>query len=60
MQKPENLIKVLQTRGAEMKPITRLYRQLYNVELWKIAYAKISKNDGALTPGTDGSSAIST
>lgn len=37
-------------------PITRLYRQLYNRNLYEAAYGKTYANDGATTPGADGQS----
>jgi group II intron reverse transcriptase/maturase len=39
--------------GEKDIPLTRIYRCLYNENLWLQAYGKISRNKGALTPGTD-------
>lgn len=52
-----NPIDVLNTLSKEaIKPnyqFKRLYRNLYNPEFYYIAYEKLSKNNGALTKGTD-------
>jgi len=44
---------VLQDRGRRHLPLKRVYRLLYNPELYLRAYRKIYRNAGALTPGTD-------
>lgn len=44
---------VLQDRGRRHLPLKRVYRPLYNPELYLRAYGKIYRNAGALTPGTD-------
>jgi len=51
MQKAETVINVIQNRGAEGKPLDRLYRQLFNLEMYKKAYSEIYANKGATTPG---------
>ncbi|MEO0560464.1 MAG: reverse transcriptase/maturase family protein [Chloroflexota bacterium] len=43
--------------GVKRTPLTRVYRSLYSEELYLKAYAKIYKNAGALTPGTEGETA---
>jgi group II intron reverse transcriptase/maturase len=52
MRKAETILEVLQKRGEHKLPVERLYRQLYNTELYLRAYAKIYSNKGATTPGT--------
>jgi group II intron reverse transcriptase/maturase len=52
MQKTETILGVLRERGLKKLPVERLYRQMFNPDLYLQAYARISRNDGALTPGT--------
>jgi len=54
MQDAETVLSVIQTKGQEGQPLERLYRQLFNIELYKAAYSQIYANDGATTPGSDG------
>jgi group II intron reverse transcriptase/maturase len=51
MQSTENIIHVMQTLGEKQAPLTRVYRQLYNEQLYVSAYSRLYRNDGALTPG---------
>ena len=53
MQTAETVLNVIQKRGIEGKPLDRLYRQLFNIEMYKMAYADIYANKGATTPGID-------
>jgi retron-type reverse transcriptase len=46
------VLNIIQKRGQQGLPLDQVYRQLYNPELYLKAYAKLYKNDGALTPGT--------
>ena len=54
MRNAETVLGIIRDRGRHGLPLEGLYRQLYNRELYLMAYAKISRNDGALTPGVDG------
>lgn len=54
MQNAETVLGVIQTKGKEGKPLERLYRQLFNLDLYKAAYSQIYANKGATTPGIDG------
>lgn len=54
MQTAEALLEIIHERGKKGLPLERLYRHLYNPELYLRAYGKIYRNDGALTPGTTG------
>jgi group II intron reverse transcriptase/maturase len=54
MQNATTVLGVIQKRGKAGQPLVRLYRQLFNVELYKAAYSQIYANDGATTPGSDG------
>lgn len=52
MQKPNAVLKVYSDRGKEGKPLNRLYRQLFNPEMYWGAYNNIYANQGATTKGT--------
>ena len=51
MQTTEVILGLLRERGKRGKPLTRIYRQLYNVNLYLTAYGRIYRNKGAMTPG---------
>lgn len=51
MQNAETVLSVIQERGKNDQKLERLYRQLFNQELYLKAYAKLYPNKGALTPG---------
>lgn len=51
MQTAKAVLDVIQNRGIGRKPLDRLYRQLYNEELYLEAYSQIYANAGAITPG---------
>jgi retron-type reverse transcriptase len=51
MQTAEALLEIIHERGKKGLPLERLYRHLFNPELYLRAYGKIYRNDGALTPG---------
>ncbi len=52
MQKSEALLGIIRDRGSRGLPLERLYRQLFNRELYLLAYGRIYRNKGAMTPGT--------
>ena len=52
MQSAEALLEIIHERGKRGLPLERLYRALFNPELYLRAYGRIYRNDGALTPGT--------
>jgi retron-type reverse transcriptase len=52
MRKAEAIISVLQERGRQKANLKRVYRLLYNKELYLKAYSNIYANSGAMTPGT--------
>jgi len=54
MQRAETLQALIRERGKKGLPLERVYRMLFNPELYLIAYAKLYGNDGAMTPGTNG------
>ena len=51
MQDAETLLGVIRDRGSRGLPLERVYRHLFNRELYLKAFARISANKGALTPG---------
>jgi group II intron reverse transcriptase/maturase len=51
MQDAETLLGVIRDRGSRGLPLERVYRHLFNRELYLKAFARISANEGALTPG---------
>ncbi len=57
MQNAEQILQALHNMGVKRTPLTRVYRSLYSEDVYLKAYAKIYKNAGALTPGTEGETA---
>ncbi|MGW3661473.1 reverse transcriptase domain-containing protein [Streptomyces sp. NPDC005151] len=51
MQSAETVLGVIRERGRRGLPLERLYRQLFNKELFLLAYGRIYANKGAMTPG---------
>jgi group II intron reverse transcriptase/maturase len=51
MQKAEAILNVIQDRGRRGLKLERIYRQLFNSELYLQAYANLYSNKGATTPG---------
>jgi hypothetical protein len=54
MQSADTVLGVLRERGRHGLPLQRLYRQLFNEQLFLMAYGRIYANDGAMTPGSTG------
>lgn len=54
MQSAETVLSVIRERGRRGLPLERLYRQLFNRELFLLAYGRIYANKGAMTPGVTG------
>src|SRR3954447_22936354 len=52
MQKADALLSIYQKRGANGLPLERVYRHLFDPELFLRAYGKIYRNIGAMTKGT--------
>ena len=57
MQSAETVLDVLRERGRKGLPLDELYRQLFNPQLYLLAYGRIYSNKGALTPGPDAETA---
>jgi retron-type reverse transcriptase len=54
MQNAETVLSVLRERGRRGLPCNELYRQLFNPQLYLLAYGRLYSNHGAMTPGADG------
>src|SRR5690242_3165441 len=54
MQSAKTVLGVLRERGRRGLPLTELYRQLFNLQLYLLAYGRLYSNHGAMTPGVDG------
>jgi hypothetical protein len=54
MQDAETVLGVLRERGRRGLPCNELYRQLFNPQLYLLAYGRLYSNHGAMTPGVDG------
>lgn len=51
MQNAETVLGILRERGKRGLPCDELYRQLFNPQLYLLAYGRIYSNTGAMTPG---------
>jgi group II intron reverse transcriptase/maturase len=51
MQSAATVLGVLRERGKRRLPLEELYRQLFNPQLYLLAYGRIYSNKGAMTPG---------
>ena len=54
MREAATVLNVLRERGRRGLPLERLYRQLFNPQLYLLAYGRLYSNKGAMTPGPDG------
>src|SRR5512142_3071395 len=57
MQKANQILQAIRKLGEKRQPLTRVYRCLFSEDLFLTAYAKIYKNQGILTPGTENDTA---
>ena len=57
MQSAETVLDVIRERGRRGLPCDELYRQLFNPQLYLLAYGRIYSNKGAMTPGVDAETA---
>jgi group II intron reverse transcriptase/maturase len=60
MRDAATVLDVVRDRGRRGLPLERLYRQLFNPQLYLLAYGRIYANHGAMTPGADGETADGT
>src|ERR1700757_259798 len=51
MQNAETVMDVLRERGRRGLPLDQLYRQMFNPQVYLMAYGRIYANTGAMTPG---------
>ena len=51
MQDANVYLELVHERGKKGLPLERVYRQLFNKELFLMAYGKIYRNKGAMTHG---------
>ncbi len=51
MQEAAVVLSVLRERGRKGLPCTQLYRQMFNRDLFLLAYGSVYSNQGAMTPG---------
>jgi group II intron reverse transcriptase/maturase len=54
MQSAETVLGVLRERGRRNLPCNELYRQMFNPQLYLLAWGRIYSNKGAMTPGITG------
>src|SRR5215216_8045473 len=54
MRTAETILTVIRERGSKGLPLERIYRLLFNRELYLKAYAKLYPNNGAMTKGSTG------
>ena len=52
MRETRTILQLLRERGKKRLPVERVYRLLYNPELYLTAYGRIYRNEGAMTKGT--------
>jgi group II intron reverse transcriptase/maturase len=57
MQNAETVLGVLRDRGRRGLPCDELFRQLFNPQIYLLAYGRLYSNHGAMTPGADGETA---
>lgn len=51
MRKAETILSIIQDRGRRGLHLEDLYRQLFNPDLYLLAYGRLYKNNGAMTKG---------
>ena len=57
MQSATTVLDVFRERGRRGLPLEGVFRQLFNPQLYLLAYGRISSNKGAMTPGPDAETA---
>jgi group II intron reverse transcriptase/maturase len=51
MRSAETILGLIHDRGRRGLPLERFYRLLYNRDLYLLAYGRLARNQGAMTPG---------
>lgn len=54
MRNADTVLGIIRERGRRGLPLEDIYRQLFNPDLYVIAYARLYSNSGAMTPGITG------
>ena len=57
MPEARTILELIRKRGTQRLPLERVYRLLYNSNLYLMAYGKIYQNNGAMTAGVNGETA---
>ena len=52
MRNAATILGIIRDRGKRGLPLEDIYRQLFNPQLYLLAYGRIYRNAGAMTPGT--------
>src|SRR3984893_16077321 len=52
MRTATTILGIIHERGKKGLPLERVYRLLFNRDLYLMAYGKVYRNDGATTPGS--------
>ena len=52
MRDAATVLEIIRERGRKGLPLERVYRCLFNPDLFLLAYGKLYRNAGAMTPGT--------
>src|SRR5438876_1070922 len=52
MRTAQTLLEIIRERGSKGLPLERVYRLLFQRDLYLMAYGKIYRNTGAMTPGS--------
>jgi group II intron reverse transcriptase/maturase len=52
MRTADTILGIIRERGRRGLPLEDIYRQLFNPQLYLLAYGRIYRNAGAMTPGT--------
>ncbi|GCE29269.1 hypothetical protein KDA_47530 [Dictyobacter alpinus] len=52
MRSAEQILGIIRERGKQGSPLEDIYRQLYNLTLYLMAYAHLYSNEGAMIRGT--------
>ena len=52
MRSADRILRVIRERGSRGLPLERVYRLLFNRDLYLLAYGRLYRNHGAMTPGS--------
>jgi group II intron reverse transcriptase/maturase len=52
MRSADRILRVIRDRGSRGLPLERVYRLLFNRNLYLLAYGRLYRNHGAMTPGS--------